>query len=240
MSGVLFFSWLEISGAASASDSVVFACNEFPPYKMENSDSGLPGFDVEFLEEVFKRAGISVQIEYMPWERALYEARYGRVDGVCSCSSTLEREKYLYFSDPLGKASSGLFSLSEKGFTNLTRVEDIGDKKVGVIKGYNIVENLHAAKIKNIVELTNESQGLEMLFRGRIDFYYSYDAPTLFYLKNRNQSDMVTYHEISYGDYYSCLSKNLDGSEVLLKKFNTGLRQIKKDGTYDKILARYR
>ncbi len=238
--GVLFFSWFEVNGTALASDSVVFACNEFPPYKMENSESGLPGFDVEFLEEVFKRAGIDLIITYMPWNRALNEARYGRVAGVCSCSSTKEREEYLYFSDPLGKASSGLFSLTENDFSEVSRVEEIGDKFVGVIKGYNIVENLHSAKIKNIVELTDETQGLMMLLRGRIDFYYSYAAPTRFYLKQQNITSKVTYHEIAYGNYYSCLSKNTDGAEDLLKIFNAGLQQIKNDGTYDKILAKYR
>jgi len=73
---------------AYAENSVLFACNEFPPYKMEKSESGLRGFDVEFLEEAFNRAGIPLNIVYMPWKRSLAQAQIGKVNGICSCSRT--------------------------------------------------------------------------------------------------------------------------------------------------------
>ncbi len=237
---ILLFLYLGIGKSVSADSTALFACNEFPPYKMENSASGLPGFDVEFLEEAFKRVGVSLDIQYMPWKRALEEARIGRVDGVCSCSRTKEREDYLYFSSPLGKASAGLFSLVENNFPRLKMIGGIGGRSVGVIRGYNILENLHAAGTENIIELSSERQGLQLLFNGRLDYYYSYDAPTRFYLQQLKQSVKISYDEINFSNYYSCFSKSSEGSEMLLKKFNAGLALIKKDGTYDKILAKYR
>lgn len=223
-----------------ADSSVVFACNEFPPYKMENSASGLAGFDVEFLKEAFMRVGISLNIQYMPWKRALEEARQGRVNGVCSCSHTKEREKYLSFSSPLGKASAGLFSLTENNFARLGTIEAIGSQSVGVIRGYNILKNLYAAGTENIIELSSERQGLQLLLKGRLDYYYSYESPARFYLARLKQSDKISYDEIDFSNYYSCFSKSSEGSEILLEKFNAGLALIKEDGTYDKILAKYR
>lgn len=225
---------------AFADNSVVFACNEFPPYKMENNASGLPGFDVEFLGEAFKRVGISLEIQYMPWKRALEQARTGRVNGVCSCSKTRDREEYMYFSSPLGKASSGLFGLVKKDFTKLDTIDKIGNHSVGVIRGYNLLENLENAGVESIYELSSELQGLNLLLKGRIDYYYSYEAPTRFYLAQLKQSEEVYYNEFTVKDYYSCFSKAAERSEELLEKFNTGLSQIKNDGSYEKILAKYR
>ncbi|MEH6404393.1 MAG: transporter substrate-binding domain-containing protein [Sneathiella sp.] len=234
---VLYFG---AGGPALGDGSAVFACNEFPPYKMEKSASGLPGFDVEFLKESFRRVGISVDIQYMPWKRALEQARKGQVNGVCSCSRTQEREEYLYFSSPLGKASSGLFSLIENNYSSLNTIEEIGSQSVGVIRGYNLLENLHEAKAKNIYELSNERQGLKMLLKGRLDFYYSYEAPTRYYLAKQKHSDKIFYKETTLKHYYSCFSKASEGSEKLLEKFNAGLALIRNDGTYDKILTKYR
>lgn len=237
---VLIFLCMGTGRTVFADSSVLFACNEFPPYKMENSASGLPGFDVEFLQEAFMRVGISLDIQYMPWKRALEEARIGRVNGVCSCSRTKERENYLYFSSPLGKASSGLFSLTKNNFRRLKTIEGIGSNSVGVIRGYNIRNSLLAAETENVIELSNERQGLKLLLNGRLDYYYSYEAPTRFYLGQLKQSNKVSYDEINSSNYHTCFSKSSEGSEKLLEKFNTGLTLIKNDGTYDKILSKYR
>ncbi|WP_415236713.1 substrate-binding periplasmic protein [Sneathiella sp.] len=234
------FLWFLSGNPAFSDESVVFACNEFPPYKMENSDSGLPGFDVEFLQQSFKRVGVDLKIQFMPWKRALEEARQGRVNGVCSCSQTKGRAEYLYFSDPLGKASSGVFSLRKNNFPTVKIIDEIGTHSVGVVRGYNITENLIRAHIQNVLELSDEQQGLNVLLNGRIDYYYSYEAPTRYYLGQKNRSKEVVYHELTYANYYSCFSKSANGSEALLKQFNAGLAEIKKDGTYDKILAKYR
>ncbi|WP_148301773.1 substrate-binding periplasmic protein [Sneathiella glossodoripedis] len=231
MTILLPFMGIGTKNVLSAEQTVLFACNEFPPYKMENSESGLPGFDVEFLRESFKQVGITLQIQYMPWKRALDVARKGKVDGVCSCSSTKERAEYMYFSEPLGRASSGLFSLTSKNFELVNDLDEIGSRSVGVIKGYNLIEKLEAAGVQNVFELSSERQGLKMLLKGRLDFYYSYEAPTRYYLSQDGHSEKVHYHELSYTDYHSCISKASEGSEDLLKSFNEGLAGFGKAGS---------
>lgn len=237
---VLLFAAVAFLGRAAAAESVVFACNEFPPYKMENSDTGLPGFDVEFLEEAFKRSGIAIEIVYMPWIRALKEAKDAHVDGVCSCSRTEERDSYLLYSEPLGKASSGLFSLAENDPAQPARLEEVRGKTIGVIRGYNLIENLEKAGIEDFILLSSEQQAARMLLRNRLDYYYGYEAPTRFYLKQLGDAERFRYNEISHREYFSCFSKNVAGSTTLLKRFNEGLKQIKDDGTHQAILEKYR
>lgn len=229
-----------VSVGAVGAGEIVLACNEFPPFKMEKSDSGLPGFDVEFLTAAFAGSGTTLKIVYQPWMRALQSARTGKVDGLCSCSHTREREDFLVFSDPLGQASSGLFSVDDMGQPEITSLQDIGSKIVGVIRGYNLVGKLEAAKAREIVRVSSEIQGLQMLLHGRLDYYYSYEAPSRFYLKRLETVRTVKYHEISNTPYYSCLSRNSPGVEDRIRTLNAGLRRIRADGTNDAILAKYR
>jgi len=229
--------WVKL---AYSEETAVLACNEFPPYKMENSSSGLPGFDVEFLHEAFNRVGVKPEILYMPWKRALESAKKGKVHGICSCSKTPDRENYLTFSDPLGKASSGLFSLTEQNFPKLKTLEEVGAKSIGTITGYNLNRKLRAAKLQNTIELDSERQGLRMLLIGRIDYYYSYEAPTRYYLAALDMAEQVQYQELAFTNYFTCFSKKAAGTEELLKKFNVGLSEIKADGTYARILEKYR
>jgi len=227
-------------GTARSAEPVVFACNEFPPFKMENSDTGLKGFDVDFLEEIFRRADIALKIVYLPWKRALREAQRGEVNGVCSCSRTAERDSYLTYSAPLGRASSGLFSLAENKFPPLKKLEEIESKSVSVILGYNLIENLAAAGIQNIVQVASEIQGAKVLINGRTDYFYGYKEPVLFNLKQLGTSEGIAYNEIAYSEYYACFSKNAKGMDLLVERFNRGLKTIQADGTYDQILSKYR
>lgn len=83
-----------------------------------------------------------------------------------------------------------------------------------------------------------------MLAYGRVNYFYGYEAPVRFYLRQLEIEDAATYpttyDELAHSEYFSCFSKKAKGSEKLLEKFNAGLREIKKDGTYDKILSKYR
>lgn len=225
---------------SEASEPAVFACNEFPPFKMENSESGLKGFDVEFIEEIFRRAELPVEIVYMPWKRALREAKRGSVHAVCSCSRTTEREEFLEFSEPLGLASSGLFRLKGRKFSPPAVLEGVGDRSVGVVLGYNLIEKLEAAKVQNIIQLSSEVQAAKVLINGRTDYLYGYEAPVRFYLSQLGKGSNVVYHELSYSEYYSCFSKAASGSDALLKTFNKHLQAIRADGTYNEIRAKYR
>jgi polar amino acid transport system substrate-binding protein len=112
-----FLMCLVFSGSvAVASDAtrVRMACNEFPPHKMQNSPDGLAGFDVEMLQEAFSRTNIEIEIEFLPWKRALVDVQAGRLDGLCSCSQHADRDQWLDYSDPLGSVGIGYFYLGDK------------------------------------------------------------------------------------------------------------------------------
>lgn len=217
----------------------VFACNEFPPYKMEKRDTGLRGFDVDFLTEAFKRAGISLKIKYVPWKRALRLAQTGDVTGICSCSKAAGREKYIEYSDPLGRASSGLFSLSKSNNIDEKNLNIINGHSVGVVSAYNLEEKIQGSNPSRIDKIPNETIALKMFLNNRFDYYYAYEAPVRFYLKQQPTHQAVTYTELDHKEYYSCFSKKFVGYKNLLQKFNEALRTIKSDGTYDVILSKY-
>jgi polar amino acid transport system substrate-binding protein len=221
-------------------ENVVLACNEFPPFKMEKSDTGLPGFDVEFLKEAFKRSNIELEIKYYPWKRALRLAEEGTVTGLCSCSKSPGREKFLVYSDLLGHASSGLFSLLQNHPSPKTDLSIVNGHSVGVVSAYNLEKKLVNSTPSRVDHIPNETLAANMFLNNRFDYYYAYEAPARFYLKKLSSTKPTTYTELDRAEYYACFSKKFKGYETYLQKFNEGLASIKQDGTYEAIMAKYR
>ena len=212
------------------------ACNDFPPFKIEHPTDNNPGSDVEILHEIFKLSKTELQTPFMPWKRALLEAQTGSVTGLCSCSKTKEREKNFYFSNKMGSNSVGIF-LSEPS-VNISKLADLKDLTVGVVRGYNLENELIE---KNITTHTTSRtiELIKMLDAKRIDALYGYRTTIKVHLKELKLEDKFNYIEIKNAPYFACFSKQVSNSKELLKSFNNGLEIIKKNGVYKNILKKY-
>lgn len=215
-----------------------FACNEFPPHKMEASPDGLRGFDIDILSEALQRQGVSVTVQFYPWMRALQMVEGGRLDGLCSCSYSLEREKTLLYSDEIGTVGVGFFTALKGGQESIS-LHDLKDRPVGVVRGYSLGSDLTVVGAK-IVEVNSDETGLRMLEQGRIDAFYSY-RDTVRYIAARMGAPLTfTYHEVRMAPYYVCLSRSRPGAFELLNALNTGLQALRISGRDEAIRAQYR
>ncbi len=223
------------SFSAFGAEKVVFACNHFPPLKIEKSPEK-PGSDVEILREVFKDMNINFSYKFLPWKRALMLASNGEFDGLCSCSYTKKREEKFYYSDMIAESSIGIFTKSKK-----VKISNIGDLKgltVGVVRGYNLESELKKRKIKSL-GLSSDFNLIQVLNRNRVDVIYSYKSPIKYILKDKKYKNEFFYHELRVSPYFTCFSKTRKDSENLLNRFNKSLKEIKEKGTYQKILTKY-
>jgi polar amino acid transport system substrate-binding protein len=245
--GYSLFVGVLIAGGAARSDEapVKLACNDFPPLKIEHPDaSGLPGSDVEILQEIFKRAGIGLSIEYFPWKRAFVEAQRGEVDGLCSCSYVAERENIFHFTDEIGQTSVGLFTLANTTLPEITSLvalkAEVGDAtRVGVVAGYNLETDLDQFHV-NRDSVVDDKATLEMLQKRRFDYLYSYKAPIDYIRQSKPDAPELRYTELRSNPYYVCLSKQVPRNAGLLAKINTAIAGMRKDGAIDQILDKYR
>lgn len=217
--------------------SVTLACNPFPPSKIDGNVR-LPGYDVEILRAAFAVNNLTVNTPFYPWKRAYLLAEEGRVDGLCSCSYTLERERDMLYSAELGRVRIGFFSIAGHVPQNIAKLADARDLRVGVVAGYNLETAAVNAGL-NVITASSEQILLGMLYNNRIDAIYSFREPVLVAHKHRSTLIFLQYHEISQAPYYSCISRKIDDARTLLDSLNQGIKTIRANGVYNSILEKY-
>lgn len=234
---LLVFFFVQLSSFAFANtQSITMACNDFAPLKIEKGPKDRPGRDIEILQSSLALSGIVVNTKFYPWKRALEMGESANINGLCSCSYTKEREKKFLFSDIMGKISIGIYTKKNTGIENFATIKK--NSMVGVVRGYNLEDELVQKKIRTAVAATELSL-LKMLELDRVVAVYAYkDVVDELALENKfiNQFE---YHEISSSFYYTCFSKNKIDSSQFVKNFNAGLKAIKKSGKYQEILKKY-
>ena len=231
-----FFSTLALAADVK---TVSLACNEFPPHKINAAPGELPGFDVEILRESFARSGISPEIEFLPWKRAMQEVQTGKIDGLCSCSQHPDRDSWLVYSDPLGTVGVGSFYRSDiadkvTSDWNLPR-----DLSVGVVRAYNLQSELAAAGLKPIL-VKDDTHGLRMMIKGRLDVFVTFRDTGEYILAQDFSGHHFSYRGVRKSDYYACFGKRNPDARALADIFNKGLSSMIKDGTRDRIIAKYK
>lgn len=225
--------------------SVILACNPFPPSKIANTPSH-PGYDIEILRAAFAVSNIGVETPFYPWKRALMLAETGQVDGLCSCSWSPDRTRDMLFSDELGKIRIGLFATSDRLIGHINRLEDARHINIGVIAGYNLEQAARDAGL-DVQTANGEDALLKMLYGNRIDAIYSFRAPIVFarqalgeqWGEQWGEPGPLSYQELVQAPYYSCISKHVAGAEWLLQRLNIGLETVRDNGIYDSILEKY-
>lgn len=239
--GFLFFILLLFTfSEASGEDRIVFGCNFFPPLKVNNS-SDYPGHDVEILRAIFKD---NVSTPFMPWRRALNEAREGKIEGLCSCSKNEHRQKQFYYSDQIGEVEVVVYHLPKspsqrkEGFRDFDSAFFL-DKKVGVVRGYNLQQELEEMGIGPQVS-SNELQLLRMLVSGRIDAIYGFRGPLQHYLRqNFSKTLGGSFLSVRKSPYYFCVSKKAPQGPNILKALNQGIEKLEKRGFRSVLKEKY-
>jgi len=229
---------LPLSGTLQA-ETLVFSASNYPPYEFAKPEGGLRGTDVEVIEEVFKRVQISTEFKFFPWKRALEMTKIGKFPGVFSCGYSLERAETLIFSEPLASSTHGFFVRRDHdGFEPSNYEDDAKGLKVGTVLGWWQVKTMESAGA-NLTTYRSEKLLFRDLLKGLIDYAAAPLEGSGFLAKKFGILEEVRYLPTSSKSVYLCFSKKWQGIEEIVRKFNEGLTEIRKDGTYDLIHAKY-
>lgn len=221
--------------------TVTLACNPFPPSKISEMASE-PGYDVEILRAAFATRNITLITPFYPWKRAYFLAKTGQVDGLCSCSYLPEREKDFLFSDLLGRVRIAVYATQQEILDAVNTVEDARNMTIGIVNGYSLEAIARDAGL-DVITANSEATLINLLLSRRLDAVLSFKSPIDYLIKHSDDTtpDMssVKTKIAANNPYYSCITKNIDGSEALMAQFNLGLQTIRENGLYEKILAKY-
>jgi polar amino acid transport system substrate-binding protein len=206
-----------------------------PPYAMDEG-SAEPGFCVEVAQELGKRAGIKVTVEFMPWARAQEHARQA-VDALLPCiNKTKSREDQYSWIAGLNEVANAFFTMS-KPVNSMDEAK--AAESVTVILGSEQEKDLGKAGLKNIEAQDDPEVSAKMLEAGRVDVWYVHDLRALYIWRTLGFDSGKLVMGKKYSPTIQYLAGHKDIPAEDLKKFTEAYEALVKDGSYDKLYAKY-
>lgn len=231
---------LGLTGAASADDHVVEVVTDpsFVPFEMMDQESGeMVGFDMDIISELAERAGFEYNLRTMDFNGIIPAVQTGNVDiAIAGITITDERAEIVDFSDPY--YDSGLRIMVGANDDSVQELEDLNGKKIGTKVGstsYDFLqENLGDSA--DITPYPGSSDMYMALLGGSVDAVF-YDAPNVGYFsKTKGEGRVKVVGDLYEGQQYGIVF--VKGSDWV-EPVNEALAEMKADGTYDEIHAKW-
>jgi len=228
---------------AQARDLIVIANPQAPHKYLEN---GIPqGIDIEVLDTVFDRLGISYKVEFIESDsRILQEARNGSADMLLVFSRNAEREEYLvYPEESYVDINWNLFVRAEdKDRIKFETFADLEGLLIGITRDISYTDAFLNAGLNFDVAATNDLQ-IGKLLAHRFDAVPLNTMSTLYELKQTGQLDEVFYlpKPLKSKPYYNVFTKasSFPGIKDLPARYDAVVRELKADGTIARIMRKY-
>jgi polar amino acid transport system substrate-binding protein len=226
--------------SASAAEIITIATLDYAPWTGKNLKNN--GFVNHVITEAFQRKGYTVKFTYLPWKRAVTEAKSGQYSALSYVYWSKLRDKEFYLSAPISEEKIVFFHLKSNPIKDWKTLEDLKNYKFGATRGYTYTKEFwDAANSKRLmVDVTNSDiQNFKKLLSGRIDIFPSGLVNGKSLLQKRfdaGKSHLLSIHSkpLSKTTGHLAFIKSKKNSESLLRIFNQGLAQLKKEGLFNK------
>lgn len=230
-------------GDTSEKSSVIVGMdNTFVPMGFLDEKNEVTGFDVDLAKEVFKRLGKEVTFENIDWATKEASLDRGTVDMLWNgYSINDERKKIVDYTEPYMENKTIVVVMSDSGINSL---DDLKDKEVGTQQGSTAYEALVANKefkesLKNKDARLYDTfdKALRDMEIGRTQGVVGDEVLIRYYISQKgSEKYKVLDGDLGTESYVVAFRK---GDDKFRDEVNEKLKEIKKDGTYDKIYAKY-
>ena len=230
------------SEAASTSDTVwvIATDNVFKPFEYTDASGSFVGIDVDLLAAIAEDQGFQYELKSLGWDAAIAACQAGQADGMIAGASITEERKSSgwTFSDGYYTATQ---SMTVAADSDIAGFEDLSGKDVAVkigTQGAAYAESLKDEHGFNIVSFEDSPTMYQAVLGGQCAACFE-DTPIMqASIKDGGLALKVLEDTANEGGDYGFAIFNADNQE-LLDMFNAGLADIKANGTYDEILAKY-
>jgi len=231
-------SWSDAAATISTQKTVSLVTSKFPPYK----DPELPdnGLLVAITRAALEKVGYELTITYRPWARILVEIKSGSYDGILGVWYREQRQAWLAYSQPIGVNRVVLFKHTGLAF-KFNGFDSLKPYTIGVVRGYATTPGFIAANL-NVEDVTSDEQNVDKLVNRRIDFTLMDDL-VMHNLLKKKYPDLDVIEEVGLvverEETFVGFSKDAVGFTQKLIDFNIGLKEIRQDGTFSRIMKKY-
>lgn len=205
----------------------------FPPYEFKEADKFV-GIDVEIATAIAKELGGTLEVVDMEFDSIITAVNKGEVDfGLAGMTVTDERKKEVEFSSSY---ATGVQSVIVPEDSTIASLDDLAGKKIGVQLG--TTGDIYACDDFGKEFVTEYGKGADAVIAlkgGDVDAVIIDNEPAkAFVAENGGLKILETSYAVE--DYAIAIKKD---NKEFLDKVNAALEKLTKDGTIDKIIAKY-
>ncbi|MBO8142374.1 MAG: basic amino acid ABC transporter substrate-binding protein [Firmicutes bacterium] len=209
----------------------------YPPFEFVDEETGeFAGFDMDLIREVGRRLGMEVEIINTAWEGIIPGLLAGDYDVVISAMTiTDERAQAVDFSDPY--FATGQVIVVRADDTSVQQPADLTGKVVAVQIG--TTGQFAAERIEGVARIDHYPSTPEALLALRLGRADAAVVDELVAMEEAraNPGTLKVVGTPFTVEYYGIAIRK--GRQELLRSINRTLAQIKADGTYDELYAKW-
>ena len=218
---------------------VVATDTVFKPFEFTDAKGNFVGIDVEIMKAVAKDQGFKYDLKSLGWDSAIAACQANQADAmIAGASITDERkESGWIFSDGYYTATQ---CMAVKAGAKVKDFKDLKGKTVAVKNGTQGADYAAELKKKYDFKITKfeDSPTMYQAVSGGQCIACFEDTPIMkASIKDGEKLQVVEGSENDGSDYGVAIFNKKN--QEFLDMFNKGLKNIKKDGTYDKIIEKY-
>ncbi|WP_159564863.1 ABC transporter substrate-binding protein/permease [Streptococcus halichoeri] len=227
-----------VPGLAKAETISVVSDTAYAPFEFKDADQIYKGIDVDIINEVAKRQHWDLKMSFPGFDAAVNAVQSGQAHALMAGTTiTKEREKVFTFSDPYYDTKIVIATQKAKP---IKKYNALKGKTVGVKNGTAAQSFLDDHKKTYGYHVKTFDTGDLMynsLSSGSIDAVMD-DQPVIQYAIKQNQNLAINMPGEAIGSFGFAVKKG-KGHDELVKQFNTSLREMKADGTYQDIMTKW-
>ena len=227
------------SGAALADSVRIATEGAYPPFNLKSASGELEGFDVDIAKALCAKMNAKCDIVAQDWDGIIPGLLAKKYDAIiASMSITDERKQKVAFTSPY--YSNYLRFMAAKGSGLTATQEGLKGKNLGAqratIAAQHLEDNFRKSASVKVYD-TQEAAYLD-LKSGRIDALLSDIYPAYDWMQQADNTGFEFIGDsIDINDKIGIALRKDDKS--LAGKFDKALKEIRADGTYQKINAKY-
>lgn len=226
---------------AAADEPILLVTNEWTPYVSSDRDN--PGLITEIILAAFKEAGVEVQVEFRPWRRCALMVEDGAAFAAFPYARTETRQKYAWFSDPIWECRNVFFYLKgRRGNFDYTSLEALRSFVIAGTSG-NYYEGVFREKNLTVDYAPGEASGVRKLWEYRADLFAEAEAVGWTLINRLFPGSTFMFGSTptpwNVNPQSLMVSRRYPDAHILMERFNSGLKTIRENGTYTRIVRKY-
>lgn len=207
-------------------------------------DAGGPqGFSVELLRMMAAQAALGLELQVLPWVRAVQVAESSPNSVLFSLTRTPEREAQYQWVGPIAQRRILIYKLASRSDLALSQLGDLGGARIGVVRDSAADRALQAAGLRPGIDLEHgldDATNVRKLLAGRMDYITLLDWAAAWNLRQM---------QLPYGTLQAVMEQDVgkaywyglrpDADPALVRRLQAALDAIRRDGRYERLRQRY-